>query len=100
MSFGEDDDDTMEGAEITVTLAYLQLPLLPPQPDGARMARLKRVQCFELRLIERGGPDQGMVLIVELFDTSGHQVIAQRTCEDLQEATAAYLLLRQAMKAA
>src|SRR5688572_24843785 len=56
-------------AESIVLQAYVQLPLLPPQADGSRVAPLKSFAHCDLRLVEEvAGDSDQPVLRVELFD--------------------------------
>ena len=77
--------------ESIVLEAYLQLPLLPRQGDGSWVAPLKRVGQCELRLTERIAATPGdPVLRVELLDLQTQAVIESRSCEEVEDAVAAF----------
>lgn len=78
-------------AESVVMQAYLQLPLLPRQPDGCWVAPLTRIDDREVRLIESvPASAQQAVLRVEVFDRSTHRVIESRYCAEVEDAVTAY----------
>ena len=82
------DDDL---AESIVLEAYLQLPLLPRQVDGSWVAPLKRCGRCELRLIERvTATPAEPVLRVELLDLETQTTIESRSCEEVEDAIAAF----------
>jgi hypothetical protein len=74
-----------------VMRAYVQLPLLPRQPDGCWMASLKRCGERELRLVESVPASPGQpVLRVELFDRTMQTAIEARDCEEIEDAVVAF----------
>jgi len=82
-----DEDST----ESIVLEAYIQLPLLPRQGDGSWVAPLKRLGQCELRLIERVATTPGEpVLRVELLDLQTQTAIESRSCEEVEDAVAAF----------
>jgi hypothetical protein len=82
------DDDHPESI---VVEAYLQLPLLPRQVDGSWVAPLKRCGRCELRLIERvTATPAEPVLRVELLDLETQTTIESRSCEEVEDAIAAF----------
>ena len=77
--------------ETVVLQAYLQLPLLPRQVDGSWVAPLKQCGRCELRLIERVAETPvEPVLHVELLDVQAQTAIESRSCEEVEDAVAAF----------
>jgi hypothetical protein len=75
----------------TVLQAYVQLPLFSRQPNGSWLAPLKQFACCELRLVECIAERFGEpVLRVELFDRRSQTVVDSRSCEELEDAVAAF----------
>jgi hypothetical protein len=83
-----------ELAESIVLQAYVQLPLLPPQADGSRVAPLKSFAHCDLRLVEEvaGASDQP-VLRVELFDRRAWSAVKVQVCEEVEDAVSAFLAM-------
>ena len=81
-----------EGRTESIVLeAYIQLPLLPRQGDGSWAVPLKRVGQCELRLIERVATTPGEpVLRVELLDLQTQTAIESCSCEEVEDAVAAF----------
>ena len=78
-------------SESIVMQAYVQLPLLPRQPDGSWVAPLKRLGDRELRLVERIPACAGQpVLRVELFDQNTQRAVEARECEEIEDAVVAF----------
>jgi hypothetical protein len=78
-------------AESIVMQAYVQLPLLPRQPDGCWVASLKRCGNGELRLVESVPASPGQpVLRVELLDRVTNTVIESQDCEEIEQAVMAF----------
>jgi hypothetical protein len=84
----------------TVLHAYVQLPLFSRHENGSWVAPLRRFKGCELRLAEcvaekRADP----VLRVELFDRRTRTVVESRSCEELEEAVAAFKAMLPAAEA-
>jgi hypothetical protein len=88
--------DPIDGdrAESIVLQAYVQLPLLPRQADGSWIAALKTFPRCELQLVEKVSepPDQS-VLRVELLDRSTQSVVKVESCDEVEDAVAAFLAM-------
>ncbi|HEY7382708.1 MAG TPA: hypothetical protein VH743_03475 [Beijerinckiaceae bacterium] len=75
----------------TVLHAYVQLPLFNRQENGSWVASLRTFKCCELRLAEFVAEKfGGLVLRVELFDRRSQSVVDSRSCEELEDAVAAF----------
>ena len=81
-------------AESIVLQAYVQLPLLPPQADGSRVAPLKSFAHCDLRLVEEvaGASDQP-VLRVELFDRRARSAVKVRVARGGRRRFRAFLAM-------
>jgi len=81
-------------AESIFLEAYVQLPLLPPQADGSRVAPLKSFAHCDLRLVEQiGGASDQPVLRVELFDRRARSAVKVQGCEEVEDAVSAFLAM-------
>jgi hypothetical protein len=80
-----------ELAESLVFDAYVELSFQPRRADGAWVAPLTRFRNCELRLVEAVAAAPGLpVLRVELLDLRAQTAVESRSCEEIEDAIAAF----------